>query len=67
LTDVEEFEISAPFHDGFDARSSDAHAATYAKIAELEKVQGDAAERGVGDGGAAEGEIEVCEGGQAQG
>ena len=36
-------------------------------FSELEQVQRDAAEGGVGDGGAAEGEVEVGEGGEAEG
>ena len=67
MADVEEFEVSASFDDGFDAGACDADAAADGKMAELEKVEGDAAEGSVGDGGAAEGEVEMGEHGEAEG
>jgi hypothetical protein len=47
LADVEDLEVSAAFDDGFDARTRHADAPAHGQVAELEQVQGDAAERGI--------------------
>lgn len=67
LAHVEELEVATAFDDCFDAGARDAHTPAHREVAQLEEVQRDAAEGGVGDGGAAEGEVEVGEHGEAQG
>jgi hypothetical protein len=67
LTHIKQLQIPAPLDHRLDARARDAHAAAHAEVAEFEQVQRYAAQRRVGDGGAAEGEVEVCEGGEAEG
>lgn len=57
----------AAIDDSLDPDASDTHAATHGKLAHFEEVETDAAERGVGHGAAAEGEIEVGEVGAAEG
>jgi hypothetical protein len=60
LTDVEELQVSAAFHDGFDACARYSDATAHAQVAEFEEMERDATQRSIGDGGAAEGEVEVC-------
>ena len=50
----------APVDDGFDADASDADAASDREGAQLEEVESDASERGVGNGAAAEGEVQLA-------
>ncbi|KFY27936.1 hypothetical protein V493_03202 [Pseudogymnoascus sp. VKM F-4281 (FW-2241)] len=61
LTRIQQLQTRASFDDGLDADAGDADAATDAKHGQLKEVQADGAERGVGDGGATEGELEGLE------
>jgi hypothetical protein len=61
LADVKDFQDRAALDDGFDADARDADAAADRDLLQLQEVQPDAAQGGVGDGRAAEGEAEVCE------
>jgi hypothetical protein len=47
LANIEAFEISAAFYDGFDTSTGYAHTAPYGKISKFKEVQGYAAKRGV--------------------
>jgi hypothetical protein len=47
LANIEAFEISAAFYDGFDTSTGYAHTAPYGKISKFKEVQGYAAKGGV--------------------
>lgn len=61
LADIEPLQLMAPLHHGLHAHARDPHAAAHRKEAHLQQVQADAAQGGVRDGGAAEGEVEVVQ------
>jgi hypothetical protein len=58
LAHIKQFEIVASAHDGLDAVAGYAYTASHGEVAQLDEVEGDGSQRGVGDGGAAEGQRE---------
>lgn len=61
LTHIEALQLGAALHYSLNAYPCDTNAAANGEFPELEEMQADATEGGVGDGGAAEGEFEGCE------
>jgi len=67
LANIKQLQLPAALDNRFHADARHPDASADGQFAQLEEVQGDGAERGVRDRGAAEGEAERAEGGAAEG